>query len=77
MGPIRPIASRVRAGGRRVGAALDRRLLGAAARIARSRVKRRRTGVARIAALPRGRLAARARAARPAPANRVALVGRF
>ncbi|RQS06235.1 hypothetical protein DIE07_24830 [Burkholderia sp. Bp9002] len=67
----------MRAGGRRVGAALDRRLLGAAARIARSRVKRRRTGVARIAALPRGRRAARARAALPAWANRAALVGRF
>ncbi|KVN19950.1 hypothetical protein WT09_09075 [Burkholderia stagnalis] len=68
---------RVRAGGRRVGAALDRRLLGAAARLARSRAKRRRTGIARVAALPRGRRAARARAARSAPASRAALVRRF
>ncbi|KVN28614.1 hypothetical protein WJ63_12770 [Burkholderia pyrrocinia] len=77
MGPIRPIASRVRAGGRRVGAALDRCLLGAAARVARARAKRRRTGVARVAAVPRGRHAARARAARSAPVKRAGLVGRF
>ncbi|KWH32583.1 hypothetical protein WT61_14580 [Burkholderia stagnalis] len=47
----------MRAGGRRIGTALDRRLLGAAARLARARAKRRRTGIARVAAVPRGRRA--------------------
>ncbi|TCW82956.1 hypothetical protein C5O80_17835 [Burkholderia sp. SRS-46] len=77
MGPIWPIATRVRAGERRAGTVLDRRLLGAAARIARAHAKRRRAGVARVAALRRGRRAARTRAARSAAANRAALVGRF
>ncbi|KWK13347.1 hypothetical protein DF021_33400 [Burkholderia stagnalis] len=67
----------MRAGGRRIGTALDRRLLGAAARLARARAKRRRTGIARVAAVPRGRHAARARATRSAPASRAALVRRF